>query len=84
LKRPSSKSLPHFLILDSCKKVLRVLEGDMMMESDYLSTPGYDPGNRSGRHNVPVLHEASEGFNRKHSYDAWQQIGIFQEVIDDG
>ena len=71
--------MPHFLILDSCKKVLRVLEGDMMMESDCLSTPGYDPGNRSGRYNVPVLHEASEGFNRKHSYDAlragWEREG---------
>lgn len=35
-------------------QVLRILEGDMLVESNYMSTPGIDPGNRSGRHSVPV------------------------------
>lgn len=30
-------------------KVLRILEGDMVMDPSYMSTPGYDAGNRSGR-----------------------------------
>ncbi|KAK7271956.1 hypothetical protein RJT34_28258 [Clitoria ternatea] len=29
-------------------QVLRILEGDMVMDSNYLSTPSYDGGNRSG------------------------------------
>lgn len=30
-------------------KVLRMLEGDLIMDPGYMSTPGYDGGNRSGR-----------------------------------
>ncbi|KAM7254459.1 hypothetical protein ACFE04_003839 [Oxalis oulophora] len=30
-------------------QVLRILEGDMLMDLNYMSTPGYDVGNRSGR-----------------------------------
>ncbi|KAK7261731.1 hypothetical protein RIF29_28049 [Crotalaria pallida] len=29
-------------------QVLRILEGDMVMDTNFLSTPGYDVGNRSG------------------------------------
>ncbi|KAJ6809124.1 inactive protein kinase [Iris pallida] len=51
-------------------QVLRILEGDVVMESNYISTPGYEPGNRSGHHSAPTLHEASEGFGGKLSYGA--------------
>lgn len=63
----------YFLILEHdafYTKVLRILEGDMLMDSGYMSTPGYDPGNRSGRYNVPVLHEPLEGLGSKHQHDA--------------
>ena len=30
-------------------KVLRILEGDLVVDANYSSTPGYDVGNRSGR-----------------------------------
>lgn len=30
-------------------QVLRILEGDMVMDSNYMPTPGYDVGCRSGR-----------------------------------
>ncbi|KAL5822562.1 hypothetical protein ACOSQ3_020474 [Xanthoceras sorbifolium] len=30
-------------------QVLRILEGDMIMDTNYMSTPGYDVGSRSGR-----------------------------------
>ncbi|KAB5563884.1 hypothetical protein DKX38_003938 [Salix brachista] len=30
-------------------KVLRILEGDMLVDTNYMATPGYDVGNRSGR-----------------------------------
>lgn len=30
-------------------KVLRILEGDMIMDGNYASTPGSEAGNRSGR-----------------------------------
>ncbi|KAL2493220.1 Protein kinase protein with adenine nucleotide alpha hydrolase-like domain [Abeliophyllum distichum] len=57
-------------------RVLRILEGDVIMDSSRMSTPGYDVGNRSGRiwsdyqlqherHSGPMLHEALEGFNSK-------------------
>ena len=29
-------------------KVLRILEGDMIMDGNYASTPGSEAGNRSG------------------------------------
>ena len=30
-------------------KVLRILEGDMVMDSNFMSTQGYDAGSQSGR-----------------------------------
>lgn len=51
-------------------QVLRILEGDLLMDPGFTSTPGYDPGNRSGHFNVPVLHEALECYGGKFSYEA--------------
>ncbi|KAL6006019.1 hypothetical protein ACLOJK_040064 [Asimina triloba] len=60
------------------QKVLRILEGDLVVESNYISTPSYEPGSRSGRiwleqqhlqHNV-VMKEALEGLVGKLSYEA--------------
>ncbi|KAG8643321.1 inactive protein kinase SELMODRAFT_444075 [Manihot esculenta] len=31
------------------RQVLRILEGDMLMDASYTSTPGYDVGNQSGQ-----------------------------------
>ncbi|CAL1360741.1 unnamed protein product [Linum trigynum] len=59
-------------------QVLRVLEGDMVMDMNYMSTPGYDVGNRSGRmyeeqqqqhYSGLIGNEALEGFNAKVSLD---------------
>ncbi|OMO66299.1 hypothetical protein COLO4_30643 [Corchorus olitorius] len=57
-------------------QVLRILEGDMLMDSNYAS-PGYDVGNRSGRiwaeqqqhYSGPLVNEALEGFSGKLSLD---------------
>ncbi|XP_026447496.1 inactive protein kinase SELMODRAFT_444075-like [Papaver somniferum] len=67
-------------------QVLRILEGDMLMDSNFCSTPGYDAGNRSGRlcpeqqqqqqqqqqhYSGPLSNEASsEGLSGKFSYEA--------------
>ncbi|WOL14606.1 inactive protein kinase [Canna indica] len=62
-------------------QVLRILEGDMVMDSNYASTPGYTNGNKSGRmwpeqqqqqqqHNSPILKQASEVLAGKKSYEA--------------
>ncbi|XP_058074070.1 inactive protein kinase SELMODRAFT_444075-like [Magnolia sinica] len=60
-------------------QVLRILEGDMVMDSNYVSTPGYEPGSRSGRiwleqqhqqYNGLIMNEASEGLAGKLSYEA--------------
>ncbi|KAG1367850.1 inactive protein kinase [Cocos nucifera] len=61
-------------------QVLRILEGDMVMEPSYIATPGYDIGNRSGRmwpdqqqhpqYSGPILQVDLEGFSGKHSYEA--------------
>ncbi|KDP40793.1 hypothetical protein JCGZ_24792 [Jatropha curcas] len=56
-------------------QVLRILEGDMLMDANYTSTPGYDVGNRSGRiwaeqqqqhqhYSGPLSNEAPEGFSK--------------------
>lgn len=56
--------------------MLRILEGDVIMDSNRMSIPGYDVGSRSGRiwsdyqlpherHSGPMLNEALEGFNSK-------------------
>ncbi|XP_022715123.1 inactive protein kinase SELMODRAFT_444075-like [Durio zibethinus] len=57
-------------------QVLRILEGDMLMDTNYTS-PGYDVGNRSGRiwgeqrqhYSGPLANEALEGFSGKLSLD---------------
>ena len=67
------------------EKVLRILEGDMLVDTNYMATPGYDVGNRSGRIYIdrtlqqqqPSKHygallstnEALEGFSGKFSFD---------------
>ncbi|OVA11353.1 Protein kinase domain [Macleaya cordata] len=64
-------------------QVLRILEGDMLMDSNYMSTPGYDAGSRSGRlwpeqhqqqqqqhYSGPLLNEAAESLGGKFSYEA--------------
>ncbi|KAJ4717917.1 Kinase family protein [Melia azedarach] len=63
-------------------QVLRILEGDMVMDNNYMSTPGYDVGSRSGRiwadqqqhqqlpYSGPLLNDALEGFGGKLSLDS--------------
>ncbi|KAJ0007453.1 hypothetical protein Pint_28848 [Pistacia integerrima] len=63
-------------------QVLRILEGDMVMDANYMSTPGFDVGSRSGRiwtdqqqqqqlpYSGPLLNEALESFNGKLSLDS--------------
>ncbi|XP_042502328.1 inactive protein kinase SELMODRAFT_444075-like [Macadamia integrifolia] len=74
-------------------QVLRILEGDMFMDSNYMSTPGYDPGNRSGRmwpehqqqqhqpYSGPILNEASEGLGAKLSYEALRAAAWEREKV---
>ncbi|KAA8541699.1 hypothetical protein F0562_022851 [Nyssa sinensis] len=64
-------------------QVLRILEGDTVMDSNYVSTPGYDVGNRSGRiwsdqeqqqqqyqhFSGRILNEELEGFSGKLSLE---------------
>ncbi|XP_062008610.1 inactive protein kinase SELMODRAFT_444075 isoform X2 [Rosa rugosa] len=54
-------------------QVLRILEGDMVMDSNYMPTPGYDVGCRSGRiwsehqqkeHYSGPLDEALDGYGK--------------------
>ncbi|PIA43059.1 hypothetical protein AQUCO_02000482v1 [Aquilegia coerulea] len=60
-------------------QVLRILEGDMIFDSNYVSTPGHDSGSRSGRSwaeqhhqhfSGPIMNEASEGLSGKLSHEA--------------
>ncbi|KAJ9692104.1 hypothetical protein PVL29_011271 [Vitis rotundifolia] len=59
-------------------QVLRILEGDMVMDSNYMATPGYDVGSQSGRiwsdqhqhYSGPILNEAYEEFSGKLSLEA--------------
>ncbi|XP_034695837.1 inactive protein kinase SELMODRAFT_444075 [Vitis riparia] len=59
-------------------QVLRILEGDMVMDSNYMATPGYDVGSQSGRiwsdqhqhFSGPILNEAYEEFSGKLSLEA--------------
>ncbi|KAK3002858.1 hypothetical protein RJ639_018124 [Escallonia herrerae] len=80
-------------------QVLRILEGDAMMESSQLSTPGYDVGNRSGRiwsdqqpqhqHcSDPISSEAPEGFSEKMSLDTvrpafWERDRLRRKSSED-
>ncbi|PKI55761.1 hypothetical protein CRG98_023852 [Punica granatum] len=66
-------------------QVLRILEGDMLFDSNYMSTPSSDVGSQSGRiwadqqqhHSGPLLEEAMEVFNQKLSvgYSKAQFLG---------
>lgn len=59
-------------------QVLRILEGDMLVDINYMSTPGSDAGSRSGRlwaeqqpqhyHSGSLLNEATEAFSGKLSH----------------
>lgn len=62
-------------------QVLRILEGDMIMDSSYALSPGYANGNKSGRmwpeqqqqqqqHSSPIRKQASEVLAGKKSYEA--------------
>ncbi|KAE9467899.1 hypothetical protein C3L33_00183, partial [Rhododendron williamsianum] len=62
-------------------QVLRILEGDMVMDSSQMSTPRYDAGSQSGRiqrekqqqyqsYSSPLVAEALEGFSGKLSLDS--------------
>ncbi|KAJ7951647.1 Kinase family protein [Quillaja saponaria] len=64
-------------------QVLRILEGDMFIDTNYMSTPGYDVGNRSGRiwaeqqpkqqqYSGPLLDVAVEEFSGKFSLDKYR------------
>lgn len=71
-------------------QVLRILEGDMVMDSNYMSTPGYDAGNRSGRHwpdqqqqqhqhySGQLLSESLEGFSGKLSLDSGRSATFWE------
>ncbi|XP_041000234.1 inactive protein kinase SELMODRAFT_444075-like isoform X1 [Juglans microcarpa x Juglans regia] len=79
-------------------QVLRILEGDMVMDPSYMSTPGYDVGNRSGRifaeqqqqysgHLTKEL-EAMEGLSGKLSLDSprppcWERNKARRTLCDD-
>lgn len=70
-------------------KVLRILEGDLIMESGKLSTPpGYDVGSHSGRiwsdaqqqyqrFSGSLLSDGSEEFNAKLSFDKRNSSNIW-------
>ena len=70
-----------FKIISACLfKVLHILDGDMVMDTSYISTPSYDVGNRSGRlwseplqrqhhYRGPLLEESLESFSGKLSLD---------------
>ncbi|XP_058067845.1 inactive protein kinase SELMODRAFT_444075-like isoform X2 [Magnolia sinica] len=77
-------------------QVLHVLEGDMVMDSNYVSTPGYDAGSRSGRlwpehqqqYSGPIINEASEVFSGKLSYETlraayWEREKARRASCDD-
>ncbi|XP_057733378.1 inactive protein kinase SELMODRAFT_444075-like [Arachis stenosperma] len=64
-------------------QVLRILDGDMVMDTSYISTPSYDVGNRSGRlwseplqrqhhYSGPLLEESLESFSGKLSLDKYR------------
>ncbi|XP_054785402.1 inactive protein kinase SELMODRAFT_444075-like [Prosopis cineraria] len=60
-------------------QVLRILEGDMVMETNYISHSGCDVGNRSGRiragqyhYSGPLLEESLESFSGKLSLEKYR------------
>lgn len=80
-KKVTFSSNSVLMFLPSCLKVLRILEGDMIMDSSYTLSPGYANGNKSGRmwpeqqqqqqqHSSPIRKQASEVLAGKKSYEA--------------
>ncbi|XP_072968874.1 inactive protein kinase SELMODRAFT_444075-like isoform X2 [Typha angustifolia] len=57
-------------------QVLRILEGDMMMDSRFLSTPGYHTGSRS-RQILPDQHQHQHQHQQQH-----EQQRVRQETTD--
>ncbi|KAI8529642.1 hypothetical protein RHMOL_Rhmol12G0240800 [Rhododendron molle] len=65
-------------------QVLRILEGDVVMDSNQISTPGYEIGNRSGRtrleqqqqqsRHCPMSSEILEGFGGKLSFETQRPV----------
>ncbi|GLU22371.1 hypothetical protein SLE2022_384520 [Rubroshorea leprosula] len=68
-------------------QVLRILEGDMIVDTNYTSTPGFDVGSCSNRmwasqqqqqqqqhYSGPLLNEAMEGFSGKLSLDTLRSV----------
>ncbi|KAG5523518.1 hypothetical protein RHGRI_035354 [Rhododendron griersonianum] len=67
-------------------QVLRILEGDVVMDSNQISTPGYEIGNRSGRTwleqqqqqsrhlSGPMSSEILEGFGGKLSFETQRPV----------
>ncbi|KAI4355526.1 hypothetical protein L6164_004289 [Bauhinia variegata] len=65
-------------------QVLRILEGDMVMDTNFVSTPGYDVGSRSGRiwaeqqpqrqhsYSGPLLEDSLEAFSGKLSLEKYR------------
>lgn len=77
-------------------KVLRILEGDMIMDPSCASAPGYDVGSRSGRicgeqqqhYSGPLLNEAIEGLSGKLSLGNgrppyWEREKASRTLCDD-
>ncbi|KAI4329165.1 hypothetical protein L6164_021458 [Bauhinia variegata] len=69
-------------------QVLRILEGDMVMDTNFVSTPGYDVGNRSGRiwaeqqqqepkrqhyYSGPLIEDSLEAFSGKLSLEKYRR-----------
>lgn len=77
------------------QKVLRILEGDMVMDTNYNSTPGYDVGNRSGRiwseplqrqqhpYSGPLLEDSLESFSGKLSLDKYKPTSYWDRSTRD-
>ncbi|KAG7018292.1 Inactive protein kinase [Cucurbita argyrosperma subsp. argyrosperma] len=68
-------------------QVLRILEGDLIMDANYLSTPGYDVGNRSGRmwteqqqqnYSGSLSDETLERFNEKVCLESLRSGGYWE------
>ncbi|KAL5698721.1 non-specific serine/threonine protein kinase [Ranunculus cassubicifolius] len=87
INRPKGQSLSHASCASLCirrdpharprmSQVLRILEGDIIIDSNYPSTPpGSDSGSRSGRlwmdhHSGTISNESPDVLNGKLSYEA--------------
>ncbi|KAG6669194.1 inactive protein kinase SELMODRAFT_444075 [Carya illinoinensis] len=85
---------PHYR--PRMSQVLRILEGDMIMDPSCASAPGYDVGSRSGRicgeqqqhYSGPLLNEAIEGLSGKLSLGNgrppyWEREKASRTLCDD-